>query len=476
MRVVHVVSEAVPFSKTGGLADVAGALPKAQAALGLDVSVVLPAHRTTVQTPPPGVPVGTVHTLGLPGKVYELTQDGVRWLFLDCPPLFVRPGLYSLPEGDFPDNPMRFTWFARAALQVAGDRDVIHVHDWQAALVPFLLAVGEHRQNPGAVTVITVHNLAYQGVFPPWVVAACHLPEAFFTMEYLEYFGQVNFLKAGLVTSSAITTVSPTYAREILTPQFGCGLEGVLHARREHLFGILNGLDEEAWDPARDSALPRSYTAENLAEGKRAAASELRRAVGMPESTRPILGIVSRLTEQKGADVVVAALEDILRLGYDVVILGTGEARFEELLQAARAAHPERVAVALRFDDRLARLIYAGSDLFLMPSRWEPCGLGQMIAMRYGTLPVVHATGGLADTVRDASEPDGNGFVFAPLTPSALVHALERALHLLSQPQAWGQLQKRAMEQDFSWRSSAQNYLDLYAQLVASRKGPRSQS
>lgn len=466
MRLAHVVSEAVPFSKTGGLADVAGALPKAQAALGLEVSVVLPAHRPTVQTPPPGTPVGTVEALGLQGKVYELIQDGVRFFFLDCPPLFVRPALYSLPEGDFPDNPMRFAWFSRAALQVTQDRQVIHVHDWQAALVPFLLACQADSSRPQQATVITIHNLAYQGVFPPWVLSACQLPEAYFTMECLEYYGQVNFLKAGLTTASAITTVSPTYAREILNPAFGCGLEGVLAKRQDRLFGILNGLDEDLWDPARDAALPLPYTRENLTAGKEAAAQELRRVLGMSPSSRPILGMVSRITEQKGADVLVAALQDILQLGFDVVVLGTGEGRFEELLKAAQAAHPDRVAVALRFDDRLARLIYAGSSLFLMPSRWEPCGLGQMIAMRYGTLPVVHATGGLADTVRDASQPDGNGFVFSPLTPQELVRALQRAKELLAQPEAWQELQRRAVSQDFSWKSSAQRYLELYRWLL----------
>ncbi len=464
MRVFHVVSEAVPFSKTGGLADVAGALPKAQAALGAEVTVVLPAHRTTLATQPSGKPGGRVEAMGLGGTVYELAQDGVRWLFVDCPPLFVRPGLYSLPEGDFPDNPMRFTWFARAALTLVKDAHVVHTHDWQTALVPFFLATSGAAS---PATVITVHNLAYQGVFPPWVLDACQLPKELFTMECLEYYGHVNFLKAGLVTASAITTVSPTYAREILTPEFGCGLEGVLQARKDKLFGILNGLDEEAWDPSRDRALPVPYTAENVAAGKAAAAAELRKALGMEASSRPILGIVSRLTEQKGADVVVAALDEILNLGFDLVVLGTGEARFEQLLAAAQRAHPERVAVALRFDDRLARLIYAGSTLFLMPSRWEPCGLGQMIAMRYGTLPVVHATGGLADTVRDVARPEGNGFVFSPLSPQALVQALARAAELLSKPGELLGFQHRAMACDFSWRASAAKYLELYRTLLA---------
>jgi len=467
MRVAHVVSEAVPFSKTGGLADVAGALPKAQSALGLEVTVVLPAHRETLRATPPGNPVGTVKVMGLPGKVWELQQDGVRWLFLDCPPLFVRPGLYSLPEGDFPDNPMRFTWFARAALAVAADQEVLHVHDWQAALVPFFVQQEQAQGRfPSPVTVLTIHNLAYQGVFPPWVLEACALPRERFTMDFLEFYGQVNFLKAGLVSATAITTVSPTYAREILTPEFGCGLEGVLASRKERLFGILNGLDEKLWDPSRDPALPRRYGAEDLREGKEAAAAALRAELGMAPAQRPILGMVSRLTEQKGADVLVEALEAILQLGFDVVVLGTGEARFEELLRAAQAAHRERVALVCRFDDRLARLIYAGSTLFLMPSRWEPCGLGQMIAMRYGTLPVVHATGGLADTVRDASGEAGNGFVFAPLSPQALVATLTRAKQVVENPEKLLSLQRRAMGESFSWAKAAAAYRDLYARFL----------
>ncbi|MCX7895382.1 MAG: glycogen synthase GlgA [Thermoanaerobaculum sp.] len=466
MRVVHVVSEAVPFSKTGGLADVAGALPKAQAELGAEVAVVLPAHRSTLATPVPGQPVGQVTVMGLRGQVHQLQQDSVRWLFLDVPPLFVRPGLYSLPEGDFPDNPMRFVAFVRAALSLLANADVVHAHDWQAALVPFLLRVeGQPSPHRPPVSVLTVHNLAYQGVFPPWVLDACQLPREFFTMDYLEFYGQVNFLKAGLATANAITTVSPTYAKEILTPHFGCALEGVLRSRQSHLFGILNGLDQEVWDPRHDTALPMPYSPDNLREGKEAAAAELRRRLGLSPSSRPILGMVSRLTEQKGADVVVAAVEAILALGFDLVILGTGEAKFEELLAAAQAAHPDRVAVALRFDDELARLIYGGSTLFLMPSRWEPCGLGQMIAMRYGTLPVVHATGGLADTVFDVSMPEGNGFPFAPLTPEALVATLAKAQQFLAQGERVRDVQRRAMEQDFSWRTSAKQYLQLYQQL-----------
>jgi starch synthase len=467
MRVTHIVSEAVPFTKTGGLADVAGALPKAQGQLGLEVTVILPAHRQTLREAPPGKPLQKLEIMGLAGQVYELEQEGVRWLFVDCPPLFVRPALYSLPEGDFPDNPMRFASFCRLACQLSQGSDVLHVHDWQTALVPFLLAQETPAAKGKPVTVLTIHNLAYQGLFPPWVLEACSLPKGSFTIEGLEFYGKVSFLKGGLVAATAITTVSPTYAREILTPAFGCGLEGVLAARKDRLFGILNGLDQDLWDPSRDSHLPLPYNRENLTPGKKAAAALLRQELGMESSSRPLLGMVSRLTEQKGADVVVAALEDILQLGFDLAVLGTGEARFEELLRAAQAARPDRVGVACRFDDRLARLIYAGSAFFLMPSRWEPCGLGQMIALRYGTLPVVHATGGLADTVRPIHEPEGNGFPFAPLSPQTLVEALAQARELWQKPDVLLPLQQRAMAQDFSWSRSAKAYAELYQRLLS---------
>lgn len=469
MRITHIVSEAVPFSKTGGLADVAGALPKAQKALELEVTVILPAHRESLKTPPPGQLVGTVAVMGFTGKVFQLTQDGVQFLFLDCPPLFVRPGLYSLPEGDFPDNAFRFTWFSRAALSLAAASDVIHVHDWQAALVPFLVKSEGTGAEVPPITVITVHNLAYQGLFPPWTLEACQLPRSYFTPDWLEFYGQVNFLKAGLVTASAVTTVSPTYAREILTPDFGCGLEGVLASRRHRLFGILNGLDLQLWDPSRDRAIPVPYDQETVNEGKAAAARQLRNQLGMPASQRPLLGVVSRLTEQKGADVIAGGLEAILDLGFDLVVLGTGEARFENLLQAAQQAHPDRVATAIGFDDALARLIYAGSALFLMPSRWEPCGLGQMIAMRYGSLPVAHATGGLVDTIREGEQ--GTGFLFSPPTPSALWEALARAKAVLDQPEKYLAMQRRAMAQDFSWSSSAAAYRNLYVRLLSEDRG-----
>ncbi len=470
MRIAHLSSEVVPFSKTGGLADVAGALPPALAALGHAVTVVAPGHRRTLDEALPGEVAGEVRALGMRATVRRVEHRGVEVLLLDSPQLFVRPALYSLPDGDFPDSPVRFAFFARAALAVLAERggaDVVHVHDWQGALAPLLLRDDSayRRVLPGVRTVVTIHNLAYQGVFAPWVLEACELPRSFFDMARLEFYGRVNFLKGGLVSADAITTVSPTYAGEILTPEFGCGLEGVLASRRDALVGILNGLDVESWDPATDRALPRSFSTRTVTAGKQAAREKLAAETGLEPAGGPIAGMVSRLAEQKGADLVAAGLDDIVGLGFSVVVLGTGERRYEETLAAAELAHPGRVRVVRRFDDHLARLIYAGSDVFLMPSRYEPCGLGQMISMRYGTLPVAHRTGGLADTVTDADKPDGTGFVFDELTPAALVGALSRARRAVDDAPLLARLRRNAMARDFSWGASARQYAALYERI-----------
>lgn len=471
MRIAHLASEVVPFSKTGGLADVAGALPPALAALGHEVTVVAPGHRPALKDTLPGEPRGEVSALGLSARLNVLMHRGVRVVLLDCPALYVRPALYSLPDGDFPDNSVRFAFFARAALAALaklGGVEVVHAHDWQAALAPLLLRHdGQVRFGlQGAKSVLTIHNLAYQGVFPPWVLEACGLPRELFTMDLLEFYGQVSFLKGGLVSADALTTVSPTYAKEILTPAFGCRLEGILDGRRDRLFGILNGLDLEEWDPGRDPHLELPYGADEVDEGKRAARELLAAETGVGGGRRPLLGMVSRLAEQKGADLLAAVLDDIVAMGFDLVVLGTGERRYEEAMRAAEAAHPGRVAVLTRFDERLAHRIYAASDLFLMPSRYEPCGLGQMIAMRYGTLPVVNRTGGLADTVVDVSQDGGTGFVLEELTPAELVATLSRAHELLAEPAKLAEVRERAMARDFSWKASAREYVKLYGQLT----------
>ena len=473
VRVAHLASEVVPFSKTGGLADVAGSLPPALAALGHEVTVLVPAHRTSLKDAVPGEARGEVKALGLPATLRVVVQDGVRFVLIDCPVLYVRPALYSLPDGDFPDNAVRFAFFARAALAALaalGGADVVHAHDWQAALAPLLLRHDPRVREalPAARSVVTVHNLAYQGVFEPWVLEPCGLSRTLFTMDTLEFYGQVNFLKGGLVAADAITTVSPTYAREVLTPQFGCRLDGVLSARREALTGILNGLDVREWDPAHDRHLSRPYGTKDAADGKRAARQALAGEAGFDSVQRPLLGMVSRLAEQKGADLLAATLDEVVAMGFDLVVLGTGERRYEDAMRAAELAHPGRVKVFTRFDEQLAHRIYAASDLFLMPSRYEPCGLGQMIAMRYGSLPVVHRTGGLADTVIDAGEASATGFVFDDLTPAAFTAVLGRARRTLDDPRALARLRRNAMARDFSWAASAREYAALYQRLLAS--------
>lgn len=465
----------VPFSKTGGLADVVGALPLALAQLGHVVTVIVPAHRTSLADSPPGKHVATFDDLGVRARVFATEHHGVEVLFLDAPQLYVRPAPYSVPDGDYPDNPIRFAFFVRAALRLLAGRppiDILHAHDWQAALAPLLLhhpsTAWPTQRRPR--TVLTIHNLAYQGVFPAWVMDAAALPRELFTVRHFEFFGQVSFLKAGIVAADALTTVSPTYAREILTPAHGCGLEGVLAQRAGDLFGILNGLDMAAWNPETDAHLPRPYRARSVTSGKRAARAAVARELGLAPGTRPLAGMVSRLVEQKGVDLLAAAIDDIVALGFDVVVLGRGEQRWEELLATAETAHPGRVRVVLAFNDPLAHRIYAASDVFLMPSRFEPCGLGQLIALRYGALPVVPPTGGLADTVIDDRHPEGFGFVFSPTTPRALVGALARAREILRLPAELARLRRNAMRRDVSWAGPARAYTALYERLNGAKR------
>ncbi len=470
--IVHLASEMVPFSKTGGLADVVGALPAALAQLGHNVSVIVPAHRPSLGDDVPGRQVAELEELGIRARVVETEMRGVQVLLVDAPQVFVRPAPYSVPDGDYPDNPIRFAFFVRVALRLLAQRpevDILHCHDWQAALAPLLLphpaTAWPHPRRPR--TLLTIHNLAYQGLFPPWVLEAAALPRDLFTVRHLEYFGQVSFLKGGIVAADAVTTVSPTYAREILTPAFGCGLEGVLAQRAGTLFGILNGLDTELWNPETDPHLPHPYRLRNVVAGKRAAHAALARELQLAPGLRPLAGMVSRLVEQKGVDLLAAAIDDIVALGFDVVVLGRGARRWEELLATAEAAHPGRVRVVFAFSDPLAHRIYAASDVFLMPSRFEPCGLGQLIALRYGALPVAPPTGGLADTVIDAQHPNGFGFLFTPTTSRSLLAAMARAKEMLAAPEELARLRRNAMRRNVSWTVPAQDYTNLYQQLLA---------
>jgi starch synthase len=479
VKILYVASEAYPLIKTGGLGDVAGSLPPALQALGHEVRLLLPAYRDVLERVR-----GRVHTrahLGLHEakvRILETTLPDTAlpvWL-VDAPACFDRPGNpYLDPQGKpWTDNAQRFAVLARAAVAVAQNRagldwrpDLVHTNDWQTGLIPALLSLETQRPRQ----VFTIHNLAYQGLFPARTFGELALPPFLASMHALEFHGQLSFIKGGLVFADHITTVSPTYAREIQTAEYGCGLEGVLQARSAHLSGILNGIDTRTWDPATDPHLPHRYDARSL-EARRRNKARLQRDTGLEPSPRPTLvGMVGRLVEQKGIDVVLEALPRLLRWPLQFVILGSGESRFEEALSRMASRHPRRMAVHIGYDEALAHRIEGSADVFLMPSRFEPCGLNQMYSLRYGALPVVRATGGLADTVVDATpdriaERAADGFSFTPLTVEALLHALDRAHCTRRSPRLWQVLQRTGMAQDFSWERSAREYAALYARLL----------
>ncbi len=438
-------SEATPWAKTGGLADVLAALPAALDALGHHVTLALPRYRNVV--PPPGeryvrrVQMGRVdhevvlHVARLPTRR--------RVVFVECAELFDRDGYYGAAGHDYPDNAERFAVFTRAALDfaqhdLAGDRfDVVHAHDWEAGLAPALLRLEPQRwpRLARAGLVFTIHNLAYQGLVPRDTIPALGLDWQMFTMEGGEFWSQFSFLKTGINYSDCLTTVSPQYARETQTAAFGLGFDGVLRARADRYVGILNGIDTEVWNPAADPLLPARYDAANL-EGKRVCKRALLERFGLPIGddalARPLVGMVSRLVDQKGLDLVEAAAPALVTMDASWVFAGTGEPRYEQALRTLAAAHPTRVGAAIGFDEPLAHLVEAGADLFLMPSLFEPCGLNQMYSLRYGTVPVVRAVGGLDDTVQPytARARRANGFKFRDATPDALVQTLRHALRL----------------------------------------------
>ena len=476
LKILMVVPEAHPFAKTGGLAEVAGALPAALVQLGHSVTLVLPRYRGVA----PGASAARTIELPLGGRTFtaglleQQMPDGVRAILVDVPELFDRPGLYGVDGRDFPDNALRFAVLSRAALEFArleGVRpDVIHAHDWQTGLVPVYQKM-HFSGDPvvgGVPVVFTIHNLAFQGMFGAQSLGALGLGWDVFNPEALEHWGSVSLLKGGVNFSERVTTVSPTYAREILTPEFGFGFEGVLRRRAADLVGILNGIDTDRWNPAADPFVP-AYTAANL-PAKRDAKRALLAEVGLPVDdvalARPLIGVISRLTYQKGLDLIGAAAGALMAIDATWVMLGSGEQPYEELLKAMAARHPERVSATIGFDERLAHMIEAGADLFLMPSRFEPCGLNQMYSLRYGTVPIVRATGGLDDTVIDAAEPGGNGIKFAEATPEALASAVRRGVQLFGEPGRWAAIQRAGMSVDPSWDVSAREYVKVYRGLL----------
>ena len=480
MKILFIASEAVPFCKTGGLADVVGTLAQKLGAAGHDVCLFLPKYRSVRSAQ---IEEGSVRTVEVPfggGTVAVslrfLHRRSVSTYFVDYPPFFDRDGLYSLEGRDYADNDMRFALFARAALEgakaVGFKPDVVHAHDWQAGLACAHLK-RHYARDPhfaGAAAVFTVHNMAYQGNFPRASLAASGFGPEEWTAEGLEYHGKVSYLKAGLAYGDAITTVSPTYAREIQeSGERGFGFEGLLRRRSSVLRGVLNGLDTEVWDPARDGALARRYGAADAPAGKAACKEALQRECGLEiRGDRPLVGIVSRLDYQKGLDLVLTTAGSFIGRA-QFVVLGTGDPALTESFAALESRHPGDVHFHSSFDEAFSHRVYAACDLFLMPSRFEPCGLGQMIAMRYGAVPVVSRTGGLADTVFEAPSEGrcANGFLFEPNNVSALSSALDRGLSSYRGPR-WDRLVKAAMSGDFSWDRSVESYLDVYCKAAKS--------
>lgn len=477
MNIFFIASECVPFSKTGGLADVVGALPRVLAARGHQVSVFLPRYRHTDpgRLLVPNLSVSFGHLSHVVDIREGKTLGGVRHFFVDYPPYFDRESLYVDGGADYPDNPERFALFCRAALEFMrhiGRPDVLHCHDWQAAQVPVLLKsvlAGDPLFQKLPV-VFTVHNLGYQGIYGADALHRIGLPPDLFSLNGLEFYGLLNLLKGGLVFSDFVTTVSRRYAQEIQTPEFGHGLDGVIRSRAGTVVGILNGVDYDEWNPETDRFLAARYSASDLS-GKQECKRELLERFHLPAASRrrPLIGIVSRFATQKGFDLIVEQAEAMMAEKVSLVALGTGEPAFEKLLRELARRFPQRFAVRVAYDNALAHKIEGGSDIFLMPSRYEPCGLNQIYSLRYGTVPVVRATGGLDDTIEpfDPRTGQGTGFKFQEYSGAAMLACLRRALDLYHHdPVAWQQVMRNGMARDFSWDASAAEYESLYERVV----------
>jgi len=480
MRILFVASEGLPFSKTGGLADVVESLPKALVAQGHEVAVVLPRYRgtqaTAVVMPSVTIPMGGTR-LRFPAISDGTLLNGVRYFFVDDPAYFDREGLYGGLAGDYPDNPERFTEFCRAAIEVTKHiwpTDVIHCHDWQTGLVPVLLRTS-YADDPlvkDIPVVFAIHNMGYQGLFTKDVLERVGLPSTLFHPGGIEFFGHVNFLKAGLIYSDYLTTVSRRYAQEIQTAEFGYGLEGVVKERADRLVGILNGVDYSAWDPAKDKLIATRYTAKDLT-GKQVCKQDLLKTFGMPQEhlDRPVIGIVSRFAAQKGFDLIAQKAHELMREDLALAVVGTGERKYEEFFRALAGAYPGRVGLKITYDNVLAHKVEAGADMFLMPSRYEPSGLNQLYSLKYGTVPIVRATGGLDDSIEpfDVEHGTGTGFKFQEYSGDALLYAVRQALHHYMDERIWKRIQLNGMSKDFSWNSPAAQYTKLYEAARAAR-------
>lgn len=486
MNVLFVTSEISPYASTGGLADVSAALPRALMELGVDIWRVMPMYRKVLEGGYPvvdtqiriQVPVG-MRTLE--AEVWKSDDDGPATYFIRKDEFFDRGKLYSLPERDYDDNFERFVFFQKAVVGLLDHLgipvDIVHANDWQTALIPYFLTFGIQGMGRSLQerVVFTIHNMSYQGVFEDSEFPYSNLPYSCFSVEELEFYGKLNCMKGAINRADQITTVSKRYAEEIMRPEFGCGLEGVLGDARDKLTGIINGVDYTVWDPQQDPFIQAPFSAQRL-EGKQVCKQALLERMGLsqapsdPISKRPLIGMVSRLVDPKGMDLLVDSMERIMDEPVTMVILGTGQEEYQKICLDWAKQWPDRFAVHIGFNNELAHQIEAAADLYLMPSQFEPCGLNQLYSLRYGTIPIVHAVGGLDDTIEpiDPVLKSGNGFKFHEYTQTALIHALQSALQLHRDQPAWQETQKRIMQQDYSWSHSARAYLQLYERIAPS--------
>jgi starch synthase len=483
MHIAFAASECVPFSKTGGLADVIGALPPALAYLGHDVTVYVPRYRSTKLENPSKV----ISSITVPfDDRYRFcsvldggVRSGVQFYFIDYPPFFDREALYGTPLGDYHDNAERFALFCRAVLEaskILGTPDLFHCHDWQTALIPILIKT-LYRQDPAFAQtpcVFTIHNLGYQGLFPPEVLPLLMLPWDLFTMAKLEFYGKVNFLKGAIDAADYLTTVSRKYAQEIQTAEYGFGLEGVLRARAATLTGILNGVDYTEWNPATDKMIAANFSADDLS-GKARCKQDLLNEFGLAHDTQlPVIGIVSRFAGQKGFDLIQHVADRMAQEDLIVIALGTGDREYEDMFRRLHKQYPQKFAVKIEFNNRLAHKIEAGADIFLMPSKYEPAGLNQLYSLKYGTVPIVRATGGLDDTIEpyDPATGRGTGFKFKEYSGEALLDTVKAAVLAYRDTQRWEKFMRNGMLQDYSWVAAAKEYVKVYDRVKQGRPIP----
>ncbi len=476
MRILIASPEAVPFVKTGGLADVAGALCGEFRKMKKEARIILPLYKEIRERKRP--PLDTGITINVPvgdeiitGRIYS---DQLSAYFIECDEYFDREELYGTPEGDYSDNAARFVFFSRGVLEACKvldfRPDIIHCNDWQTGLVPLYLRTiyKSDKFFKNTATLLTIHNLGYQGKFPASDMPITNLGWEFFTPQGIEFYGKLNFLKAGIISADILTTVSATYSKEILDEDSGFGLDGLLITRVNDLFGVINGIDYDEWDPAKDGFIPANYSCSDIA-GKAICKRELVKSLFRTSKNKnagrmPVIGVVGRLSEQKGLDLIIESLPEILSSDVKLVVLGKGDERYHKIFREISQRYADKVSVTIGFDETLAHKIYAGSDFLLMPSKYEPCGLGQLVSLRYGCIPVARRTGGLMDTIQDY-EPlasRGTGFLFSDFTPSAMQDALKRAFCLYTDEGKRTEMIKDGMKMDFSWKKSALRYIELY--------------